>query len=110
MATYHFLIDHQVKFRSLGGLPGEGLLFNMHEGALGRPKPASAQVVRVDPEGLYYGYLDATGEFHGEGPVPELVVSGTWNEVEVRVNNEAGRNLAKGIFAWRNFQVMGGHE
>ena len=26
------------------------------------------------------------------------------------VNSDAGRNLAKGIFARRNLQVMGGHE
>jgi hypothetical protein len=68
----------EARFRTLAGLPGEGLLFNFRDDPW-PAGPASAQMVRVDPEGLYYGYLDASGEFHGEGPVPALV-SGTWNE------------------------------
>src|SRR5262245_41144328 len=77
----------EVRFRTVAGIPGEGGLL----GLKGGESPGPGHLVRVDPEGLYYGSLDASGEFRGEGPVPALVEGRTWNTLIIFVDRKLGR-------------------
>jgi hypothetical protein len=74
------------RFRTAGGIPGEGILFGLKDPS----KLGGCHVVRVDPEGIYHGSLDASGEFRGDGPVPALVEGGAWKTLAVTVDAEAG--------------------
>src|SRR5688572_10585482 len=76
----------RVRFRTRGGIPGEGILFGMKDAA----RLGGCHLVRVDPEGIYHGTLDAAGEFRGDGPVPALVDGGAWKTLVISVDAEAG--------------------
>jgi hypothetical protein len=74
------------RFRTVGGIPGEGILFGMKDAA----RLGGCHLVRVDPEGIYHGALDAAGELRGDGPVPALVEGGAWKTLVISVDAEAG--------------------
>jgi hypothetical protein len=75
----------EARFRTVAGIPGEGVIFGLRDPT----RLGSCHVVRVDPEGLYHGTLDASGEFRGEGPVPAYVEGGSWNTLAIEVRAEA---------------------
>ncbi len=76
----------EVRFRTTSGIPGEGIVFGLRDAG----RPGACHVVRVDPEGLFYGSLDAAGEFRGDGPVPALVEGGVWNTLVVAASRRRG--------------------
>jgi len=76
----------EVRFRTASGIPGEGIVFGFRDSG----RPGACHIVRVDPEGLFYGSLDGAGEFRGDGPVPALVEGGVWNTLVVTVSRRRG--------------------
>ena len=76
----------EARFRTVAGISGEGILFGLRDAR----RVGACHLVRVDPEGLYYGSIDSSGEFRGDGPVPALVVGRQWNTLAVTVRAAAG--------------------